>query len=170
MVLETTITVKQPANLTPGHSNNDYIFSDLSDSAELFFAMLPADWQAGIVPFWQDYQSSARVYTLRKDHRLAGGGLVFSKPSPDTLTYKNEAQNWFDKGYLYIGFLWIDQQFRNRQLGSYWLQQVFRQNPGQKFWLAIEDESLASFYSKNGFYLKKTIHLADSCEWIMLRD
>jgi len=162
--------INQSDNLTSGHSNSDYTFRDLSASARLFFNILPTDWQEGIVPFWKDYQSSTQVFVLRKEHRIAGGGLVFSRPAPDTLIYKEEAQNWFDKGYLYIGFLWIDEQFRNRQLGSYWLHQLFRQNPGQKFWLAIEEEGLASFYSKNGFYLKKIIHLTDSSEWIMLRD
>lgn len=147
-----------------------YAFSDLTGRAERFFGVLPDDWREGIAPYWHKYEESTNVYVLEKENRIAGGGLVFSTPAPDTLTYKEEAEHWFDQGYLYIGFLWIDEQFRNQRLGSYWLRQLFARDQSQRFWLAIEEEDLAAFYQKNGFYVKKTIHPGSSMEWIMLRD
>lgn len=144
-------------------------FKDSTARPEQFFSILPPDWQAAIRPFWPGYEDTARIYTLESEGEVAGGGIVFSAVSPDTMFYRDEAQRWFDEGYLYIGFLWVAEQHRGRQLGSMWLQELFRLFPGQGFWLAIEDYPLLPFYERNGFRLAKEVKGEWGPEWVLAR-
>jgi hypothetical protein len=146
----------------------EHSFKECSQNPERFFSSLPADWQEGIIPFWNAYQHSARVFILESSTELLGGGIVFSTPSPDTHPhFQQQAQRWFDEGYLYVGFLWISEQHRDKQLGSAWLQSLFRLFPQQKFWLSIEEFRLASFYLRNGFSLVQHVSLGESEEWVL---
>lgn len=147
-----------------------YHFTDTTARPERFFNILPEDWQESIVPFWPRCKDITRVFTLEANGGIAGGGLVFSDTSPDTVIYGAEARHWFCEGYLYIGFLWIAENYRGKQLGSEWLRQLYLHYPGQKFWLAIEEEEIGSFYKKNGFNLVKKININDREEWIMVKD
>jgi len=135
-----------------------------------FFDILPQDWQESIVPFWPSYHDSAQIMVLKKDTFVVGGGIVFSTVSPDTKIYESLAKSWFDLGYLYLGFLWIDEKYRNQKLGTLWLQEIINQNPLQKYWLTVEDENLIQFYSKNQFRLIQKIELPDLEEWLLVKD
>lgn len=144
-------------------------FRECHDS-EKFFEILPEDWQEGIVPHWEKYKESSKVFIVESDGEVLGGGIVFSTVSPDTLAYKEEAQRWFDKGYLYIGFLWISEKHRDKKLGTRWLQYLFELFPQQSFWLSIEEYNLVSFYKRSGFQVIKKIISAQSEEWILSRE
>src|SRR5690606_15381889 len=102
------------------------------------------------------------------EHKILGGGIVFSSVSPDTEMYYFEAQNMLNQGYLYLGFLWVNKEFREKGFGSLWLKELFKKNPTQKYWLSIEDFGLSSFYIKNGFKLLKQLDLEGGIEWIMM--
>ena len=144
---------------------------DCTQQPESFFNALPADWQEGIVPYWSEYQHTARIFIFQSGTEVLGGGIVFSTISPDTQeVYQEEAQRWFDEGYLYIGFLWFSEQHRGKQLGTKWLEQVFDKNPRQKFWLAIDEYRLSSFYIRNGFSLVQKIESEDGEEWVLTMD
>lgn len=136
---------------------------------DLFFDLLPDDWRSCILPFWSDYKASTRIFCLYDEEVILGGGLIFSKPAPDTLIYKSLATKLFGQGYLYIGFLWIAPDQRGKGLGSLWLEGVKAQFPSNRFWLAIEEEDLKSFYLQNGFEIKREILKADgSPDWIFV--
>lgn len=141
---------------------------ELKQSPQSFFQLLPEDWQDAIVPFWENYKGSAKIYTLTAENKILGGGIAFSSVSPDTEIYYFEAQNMLNQGYLYLGFLWVNKEFREKGLGSLWLKELFKKNPGQKYWLSIEDFGLASFYIKNGFNLLKQLDVNGCTEWIMI--
>lgn len=141
---------------------------ELKQSPEGFFQLLPDDWQDALVPFWENYKGAAKIFTLNAKNEILGGGIVFSSVSPDTEIYYFEAQNMLNQGYLYMGFLWINENYRSMGLGSRWLEEVFKKNPGQKYWLSIEDYRLSSFYIKNGFKLLKQLDVNGSTEWIMI--
>lgn len=141
---------------------------ELQQLPESFFQLLPEDWQETIVPCWENYKGSAQIYTLTSESKILGGGIVFSSVSPDTEVYYFEAQNMLNQGYLYLGFLWINNEFRDKGFGSLWLKKLFKKNPQQKYWLSIEDFGLSSFYIKNGFKLLKQVEVDDSIEWIMV--
>ncbi len=143
-------------------------FKDTSLHPHRFFDLLPPDWQEGIVPFWPVYSQTSRIFTLETETTILGGGIVFASPAPDAVSYQEEAQSWFDQHYLYIGFLWFDEKFRGKNLGSRWLRELEKEYPGQNFWLAVEDEGLAAFYQKNGFRTVKTVEADGGTEWIMI--
>ncbi|EMR01809.1 GNAT family N-acetyltransferase [Cesiribacter andamanensis] len=146
----------------------EHSFKEITHSPASFFSILPPDWQEGIVPHWSAYEQSARIFVLEADGQILGGGIVFSSTSPDTHpTYLEDAQRWFAEGYLYIGFLWISEQYRDKQLGSAWLQQLYDQLPLNRFWLAIEDYRLANFYRRNGFTLIEELTGPDTTEWVL---
>jgi len=146
-----------------------YRFFESTALPEKFFEILPDDWKEAIVPYWPEYKNTTRIFVLETKGKIIGGGLVFSVVSPDTVFYKQEAQSWFDKGYLYLAYIWIDPQFRGKGLGSEWLKQTHTFYNGRKFWLAIEDYKLVKFYSLNGYSLVKEIQGEDSLEWIMAK-
>lgn len=129
--------------------------------AQVFFEMLPSDWQDTIVPFWNDVKSTTQLFVLIENETIVAGGLVFFKCPPDMMYYENGANNWFEKDYLYLGFIFVDEKQRNRSLGSLWLDNIKKQYPETGFWLAIEDENLHRFYVKNGFEKVATIKNED---------
>lgn len=146
----------------------EHSFKETTDKPERFFSILPADWQESIVPFWTTYEQTARIFVLESATEVVGGGIVFSTVSPDCQpAFQAEAQQWFDQGYLYIGFLWIAEQHRDKQLGSKWLRNLFSLMPDQSFWLSIDELKLASFYKRNGFELIKQVELDYYPEWVM---
>lgn len=143
-----------------------FIFKKIKSNPNQFFDILPKDWQDDIVPFWEDYKDNASIYIIKENSQVEAGGIIFSTPSPDILYYKKEAQKWFDNKYLYIGFLWVNKNKRNNNLGSFWISELKKQLPNQKFWLLIEEERLHSFYLKNDFKLIKIFKKDDHSEWL----
>jgi GNAT superfamily N-acetyltransferase len=143
-----------------------FIFKKLPSNSMRFFDRLPKDWQADIIPFWDYYKDSAKVYILEEKNHVVGGGIVFSTCPPDIEYYRKDAQKWFDKDYLYLGFIWIAEDKRNKNLGSLWLEELKKTNPKQKYWLMIEAEHLHHFYQKNNFKLNKTVSHNDHTEWL----
>ena len=123
-----------------------------------FFKILPQDWQEGIVPFWETYKETTKGYLLIDNNKIIAGGLVFSAWPPDMLYAKDEAETWINKGYLYVGFIFVIEERRQQNLGSIWLDNLKKTYPNQKFWLTIEDLKLDAFYVKNGFKRIKTLN------------
>jgi GNAT superfamily N-acetyltransferase len=144
------------------------IIRDKTNCANEFFRILPADWQSEIVPVWNNYSANTLIYTLESGTNVLGGGMIFSTVSPDSQAYKDEAEYWYNKDYLYLAFIWISENERGKKLGSKWLQEICKNLPKQKFWLVIEDFGLLKFYQKNGFHLVKTLKLESGNEWLLV--
>jgi hypothetical protein len=141
-------------------------FSNATDNPEQFFNILPDDWKALIEPYWDNYKNAAKIYVLKEDEEVVAGGLVFSKSLPDMSDFERSLQHLFKEGYLYIGFIWVPLDKRNRQLASQWLTLLKNQDPKQKYWLTIEEAWLKHFYEKNGFKLIKESNKAADKEWL----
>lgn len=141
-------------------------FSNVTDTPEQFFNILPDDWKVLIEPYWESYKNVAKIYVLIEDGEVVAGGLVFSKSLPDMSDFERSLQYLFSEGYLYLGFIWVPAHKRNRQLASQWLTFLKNQDPNQKYWLTIEEESLKYFYEKNGFKLIKESDNDDDKEWL----
>lgn len=144
--------------------------NDRTSSPSTFFSVLPLDWRESILPVWPEYKDSTKVLTIEKQRSIIAGGLVFSKPTPDTFMYLSVAENLFNKGFLYLAYIWVVEQHRGKGLGLLWLNELIKKYPEQKFWLAIEEFELHHFYEKCGFILKDEITLSSGSEWIMTRD
>ncbi len=133
-------------------------FLDITSTPELFFAILPADWQEAIVPYWEDYTGHTCIYILTEDQEIGCGGIVFEKTPPDMNHFRSEAEQWFGKGYLYLGFIWVPENARKQNKGSLWLRELKNTHPEQRYWLTTEEKELAGFYLKNDFEKIKTLH------------
>ncbi len=120
-------------------------FRELIKEPQQFFKMLPQDWQDEIVPFWTDYKDASQIYIIEDENHIMGGGIVFQKSPPHFEYFENDANKWFDEGYLYLGFIWISAQYRNKNLGSF---------------------RLHHFYLKNGFTCKQSFITKDHVEWL----
>ncbi|TPV31484.1 GNAT family N-acetyltransferase [Paucihalobacter ruber] len=138
----------------------------LKSNEHLFFNILPIEWQDNIVPFWNDYKSSSKVIVFYDGDDVIAGGILFSAMPPDLKLHSTELQTWFDKGYLYIGFLWVAEHKRNQKMGSLWIEKIKDLMPKQKFWLVIEEEDLGKFYEKHHFIKEQTIVNEDTIEWV----
>jgi hypothetical protein len=141
-------------------------FCNATENPEQFFNIMPEDWQALIVPYWESYKDAAKIYVLKENEEVVAGGLVFSRSLPDMSDFERSLQHLFKEGYLYIGFIWVPLHKRNRQLASQWLTLLKKQDPTQKYWLTIEEEWLKHFYEKNGFVLIDESNDATNKEWL----
>ena len=137
-----------------------------TNNPEQFFNLLPDDWKPFIVPYWEDYKDAAKIYVLKENEETVAGGLVFSTSLPDMSDFERSQQHLFAEGYLYLGFIWVPLDKRNRQLASQWLTLLKNQDPTQKYWLTIEEAWLKHFYEKNGFVLIEESNDADNKEWL----
>ncbi|MGE0560742.1 MAG: GNAT family N-acetyltransferase [Flavobacteriales bacterium] len=142
-------------------------FQFKKSNEQTFFKLLPEEWKESIVPFWEYYRDSSVIYALYQENQLIAGGIIFNKCSPDMMYNEIEAKKWFNKGYLYLGFIWVVEEFRDNKIGSKWLQSLKDKFPTQKFWLTIDEENLALFYIKNGFKLITTLKNEHDTEWLL---
>ena len=143
----------------------EYIFKQSNNQD--FFQLLPTDWKNSILPFWDNYVDNSSIYLLFDNDKIIAGGIVFHSCSPDMMYNELEAKKWFDNDYLYLGFIWVVEEYRNKKIGSKWLQALMKKFPTQKFWLTIDEEKLAFFYIKNGFKLIKSLKNGDDTEWLL---
>lgn len=147
------------------------IFKHKNNFPHSFFKILPIDWQESIIPYWIEYKRYAKIYVLEEEEEhIIAGGIVFSICPPDMTDFKEKAEDWFEKGYLYIGYLWVNPDQRNQNLGSELLSHLKKLDPYQKYWLTIEEERLKSFYEKNGFLMTETLKSGNNTEWVYSYD
>jgi GNAT superfamily N-acetyltransferase len=141
---------------------------DITSAPKRFFNILPADWRIEIEPYWLEYSGDCRIYGLNENESIIGGGIVFSTVSPDTRGYRDIAQRWLDRGYLYLGFIYVIEHRRGEGLGTLWIKEVKALNDEQRFWLSIDDKGLSSFYQRLGFKIVQEVQNAGEPEWILV--
>lgn len=134
---------------------------NFTTKAHTFFNLLPIEWQDIIVPYWDEIKATTQVYVFVDNRVVVTGGLVFSKCPPDLMYYEREAKKLFKKEYMYLGFIYVMNSHRGRNLGSLWLTKIKELYPKQGLWLAVEDQGLHRFYDKNGFKQIDTILTPD---------
>jgi GNAT superfamily N-acetyltransferase len=141
-----------------------------NDSADRFFEMLPLDWQEGIVPYWEKYKNETNVFCwIDSSKKVIGGGLIFDELSPDMEMHRSKLCKYLTSDSKYLGFIWIDENYRSMGLGKKWLENVIEYYPQYHLWLSIEEESLKNFYQKLGFEVTDHLLSKDSEEWMMRR-
>ena len=144
-------------------------FKEGTEKAQTFFSILPHDWQKEISPYWEQYSSSSIIYILEEKGVVIGGGILFTKVTPDMKANAGIAEKYFDQAYAYLGFIWISEEKRGLGLGQLWLKKVIENNPNRGFWLTIEDPLLKNFYQKWDFVVSEKIDPEGSPEWVMIR-
>ena len=139
---------------------------EVCKNVEAFFEVLPTDWKESLLPYWDDLKSATTCYVISENNKIFVGGLMFTVCPPDMLYAKTEAESWLNKGYNYLGFIYVIEEKRHQNLGSLWLNNLKELLPNQKFWLTIEDERLDAFYVKNGFKRIKSLRNQGEQEWL----
>lgn len=132
-----------------------------------FFKILPQDWQEIIKVIWDKVKVTSTIYAIVEKNSIIVGGIIFTDKLPEMTKFELEqGQPYFDLGYDYIGFLWVDEKRRNEQLGSKWLSLLKKNNIQQGFWLTVEEENLKNFYEKNGFTTIAQSEEIENMEWL----
>ena len=145
----------------------EFIFKK-PENQEAFFNILPSDWQDIIVPQWMDYKNTSDIFIVEFESKAVAGGIVFSKTPPNATTLEMNNNYLFEQNYLYLGFIFVKPEYRNKKLASFWLENIKKTYKNKSFWLTIEDFSLKSFYEKNGFKLIENYTTIDFNEWVMV--
>ena len=142
-------------------------FIKLDNSQDLFFNILPQDWQDIIVPQWKNFKDSASIFIFKENEELIAGGIVFEKSHINMTPFEKEHQYLYAENYFYLGFIWVIPSKRNQQLASKWLTEIKKAYSNQKFWLTIEEEPLKYFYQKNDFKLIAESNDENYKEWVL---
>lgn len=156
-----------------GSAIEQVAFYKLEQDPELFFEILPFDWSVEISPVWPLYATNSSIYVLKYAERIIGGGILFSMLSPDVSDYGTTGQlklgSWFEKGYGYVAYFFISDDYRGIGLGKKWLRHLIEVCPFKGLFLTIDDKSLIDFYEKAGFGLHDEIVFKDHKEWLLVR-
>ena len=143
-------------------------FEKYTTQSERFFNILPEDWQEIVRPIWLKEHKNAEILVLVKDEQISAGGIVFKGLTADMDSFEKEAVAFINSDYYYIGYLWVVESCRGKNLGSLWLNSLKEYYPNTNFWLSIEDDNLKKFYLKNGFHLIKESDDKENKEWLFL--
>ncbi|TYP98723.1 acetyltransferase (GNAT) family protein [Tenacibaculum adriaticum] len=139
---------------------------ELTDSKK-YFNILSEEWKELITPVWQQHASSSNIYGLFLNNELIGGGILFSKMPPFATQFEKDNATLFEKGYLYLGYVWVRENHRNKGYASNFLTLLKNEHPNQKYWLTIEEENLRYFYEQNGFTVYAESENEYPKEWIL---
>ncbi len=146
------------------------VFQKYAGDPNHFFKLLPASWTGQLLEVWEYYTLKSELFVLVSEGKIVAGGLVVKGLPEDMQHFLQEAMFWSSQGYLYIGYLWVVEEYRNHGLGSKWLQALLAYYPKKRFWLAVEEEGLQKFYLANGFRLVKELANGNDVEWILVHD
>jgi GNAT superfamily N-acetyltransferase len=135
-----------------------------------FTAAMPDDWP----PYFQQCIAESRdameLFVITEKDRIVAGGMVFEGLPADMQVFDDDVRLYIEKGYLYIGYLFVDQAHRGKQLGSLWLTCIKGLYGGKGFWLTVEEPGLREFYEKNGFTWVKSLEKEGDSEELLLRE
>jgi GNAT superfamily N-acetyltransferase len=110
------------------------------------------------------------LFVITEKDRIVAGGMVFEGLPADMQVFDDDVRLYIEKGYLYIGYLFVDQAHRGKQLGSLWLTCIKGLYGGKGFWLTVEEPGLREFYEKNGFTWVKSLEKEGDSEELLLRE
>lgn len=147
-----------------GDFYNIEVLIDITNNPFPFFSLLPKDWTDGLVPNWNLLKNNATVFVLENDTEICAGGIIFSKITPEMDSCKEDALYYFSKNYLYVGYVWVPENKRNRNYGFNWFKELFKADKNKHYWLVTEDKMLRKFYEKIGFVYQKTINFNEEEE------
>jgi len=160
--IETEVVSAGSSELT----TSQLTFKEVKD-LDAIMHLLPSDWQTELRELWDDYRESSNIYGMYENDTIKACGIAFGKPTPDTFSYMDSAQHYFDRGIKYLGFICVDDKCRGKGYGSKWISAMLTFDCYQRYWLAVDDPSLVKFYEKNHFSISQEIQGADGTEWVM---
>lgn len=143
---------------------------NITEQPHLFFDLLPADWQETLLPEWSFYKNYAQVLVLHQGDEICAGGIIFESFSPGMEAFEVTAEEWFDKGYKYVGYVWVPERQRGKGYGSLWLKTLIQQFPKSGFWLTTEEKELRKLYEHNYFNFQQSLRTGTIEEDLFVHD
>ena len=145
----------------------NFHFGELTENPEMFFKILPKDWSDLISPNWENYKKHASIHVIYEAENIVAGGIVFSEKIKEMTAFELKFEHLFTENYLYLGYLYVSEEYRNKKLATKWLSYLKEKNKSQKYWLTIEEEGLKYFYEKNNFIVIAESNDSTTKEWIL---
>ncbi|WP_318309258.1 GNAT family N-acetyltransferase [Flagellimonas crocea] len=116
-----------------------------------FLAAMPEEWQWDFYIYLENTVDHMELFAITEQDHILGGGMVFKGLPPEMKIFEKEVETFVERGYLYIGFLFVVPKYRGQHIGSTWLESMKALYSDKGFWLTVEEPSLIEFYEKNGF-------------------
>lgn len=142
-------------------------FEQLPDPSE-FLALLPGDWRDPLEQWMRHHPGEPRFHVLRDDGKLLAGGALFNSVPPEMHAFEAQARDWLERGFGYLGFIWVIPSHRGQGLGSRWLLEMLASGLRAGYWLTVEEEKLVEFYRRCGFRSLGEIPGDSGPEWLLL--
>ena len=143
-------------------------FQKHTNNSQEFFQILPLDWQEALHMVWDKAKATSEIYVIKEEDEIIAGGILFKQYTQDMALLKKTAKQLLASNCYYIGYLWVNETHRGKDLGTFWLNSIKNAYPKNNFWLTIEEENLQKFYIKNGFELTQKVENVDGEEWLMV--
>lgn len=135
-----------------------------------FVAAMPEDWQPDFEQYLKSSRDHMELFAITDDDQIVAGGIVFEGLPSEMKIFEVEVDSFIEKGYRYIGFLFVVPEHRKQNLGSTWLYCVKAMQGTNGFWLTVEEPGLREFYEKNGFRWMGTLKKGRLSEELMVFD
>lgn len=65
---------------------------ETKSNQQQFFEILPKDWQDTIIPYRNDYKSTAKIFVFIEASKVVAGGILFYSMPPDLIWDKKNLQ------------------------------------------------------------------------------
>lgn len=119
--------------------------------ADQFLTAMPEEWRADFQLYMESCADRMELFVITDDRKIIAGGIVMNGLPPEMKRFEKDIKHCIEKGYLYIGYLFVATEYRKQNIGSTWLRHITETFDTQGFWLTVEDARLIEFYEKNGF-------------------
>lgn len=133
-----------------------------------FLAAMPEDWRADFHLYLESCANRMELFVITDNGQIIAGGIVMNGLPPEMKLFEKDIKPFIEKGYLYIGFLFVATEYRKQNIGSTWLSHIMKMFGTQGFWLTVEDPGLITFYEKNGFRWTGTLKQGAVCEDLLV--
>lgn len=132
-------------------------FMQWQGAPDQFLAAMPEEWRADFRLYLESCADRMELFVITDNGQIIAGGIVMNGLPPEMKRFEKDIKHYIEKGYLYIGFLFVATEYRKQNIGSTWLRHITEAFDTQGFWLTVEDVGLIEFYEKNGFGWKGTL-------------
>lgn len=137
-------------------------------SLDEFLTGMPEEWRLDFCMYLENSVDRMELFTITEQGHILGGGMLFKGLPPEMKIFEKEVEPFVERGYLYIGFLFVVPEYRGQNIGSTWLGCIKTLYGDKGFWLTVEEPGLVSFYEKSGFKWTDTLIQGQICEELLI--
>ncbi|MER3374609.1 MAG: GNAT family N-acetyltransferase [Allomuricauda sp.] len=133
-----------------------------------FLEAMPENWWADFHFYQEHSKDCMELFVMTEQDKIVAGGIVMEGLPPDMKIFEKRVGPFIEKGYLYIGFLFVVKEYRGQDIGSTWLRCIKGVYGANGFWLTVEEPGLIGFYKKNGFRWEESLTQGQRSEELLI--